>query len=114
MVLRIHIYFFGAQLLKKELDSLRSEVQRTEGITKVAKKKHYDECEKLKELQAQFRDADNCRQEAYARLQELKKQSYEKVILFFVSSIGSLLRFDWYCHFLLKFVLKVLLSCHYE
>ncbi|RWR72765.1 microtubule-associated protein futsch isoform X1 [Cinnamomum micranthum f. kanehirae] len=66
------------KLLKKELDSLRSEVQRTEGITKAAKKKHYDECEKLKELQAQFKAADNLRQEAYAHLQELKKQSYEK------------------------------------
>ncbi|XXG46344.1 hypothetical protein AAC387_Pa02g1210 [Persea americana] len=66
------------KLLKKELDSLRSEVQRTEGITKASKKKHYDECEKLKELQAQFKAADNLRQEAYAHLQELKKQSYEK------------------------------------
>ncbi|XP_058073332.1 uncharacterized protein LOC131222322 isoform X2 [Magnolia sinica] len=66
------------KLMKQELDSLRSEVSRTECITKAAKQKFYDEYKSLDELQAKFKDADVLRQEAYDHLVELKKQLYEK------------------------------------
>ncbi|XP_077216201.1 uncharacterized protein LOC143850820 [Tasmannia lanceolata] len=66
------------KLLKKEMDSLRNEVLRTESITKAAKKKYYEELDIVRELQAQYNSADDCRQEAYAQLQSLKKQLYEK------------------------------------
>ncbi|OVA00710.1 hypothetical protein BVC80_9085g130 [Macleaya cordata] len=66
------------KLLKRELDSTRKEVLRYEGITKVARKIYFDENEKLKELQSQFRAADDLRQEAYVHLQNLRKQLYEK------------------------------------
>ncbi|KAF9587238.1 hypothetical protein IFM89_039546 [Coptis chinensis] len=62
----------------KEMGSCRNEVIREEGITKAAWKIYFDENEKLKELQAQFRAADDLRQEAYMQLQNLKKQLYEK------------------------------------
>ncbi|XP_043713260.1 uncharacterized protein LOC122661811 [Telopea speciosissima] len=66
------------KLLKQELDSLRKKVSQTEGITKVAKEKYFEENEKLRKLQSQFKDADVLRQEAYANLQNLRKELYEK------------------------------------
>lgn len=70
------------QFLRKELDVLRSNVLKAEAVTKTAKKKSNDENEKMNQLQAQFRAADVIRQEAYAHLQSLKKQFYEKVCCF--------------------------------
>ncbi|KAI3921840.1 hypothetical protein MKX01_005529 [Papaver californicum] len=64
--------------LKRELDSAWKEVLRYEGITKAARKIYYDESDKLRLLQSQFRAEDGMRQEAYIRLQNLKKQLYEK------------------------------------
>lgn len=61
------------------MDSLKHKVQKAEVITKAAKKKYYDENEKLNELQAQFKAADDIRQEAYAYLQRLRKKLSEKV-----------------------------------
>ncbi|WRX29094.1 hypothetical protein QQP08_021581 [Theobroma cacao] len=64
--------------LKKEVDQLKDNLLKAEAVTKVAKKKYYDETEKLNKLLSQFKAADDIRQEAYAQLQGLKKQSYEK------------------------------------
>uniref|UniRef100_A0A5B6YGL3 Putative microtubule-associated protein futsch isoform X1 n=1 Tax=Davidia involucrata TaxID=16924 RepID=A0A5B6YGL3_DAVIN len=66
------------KILKKELDCLREKVSKAKAIAESAEKKSKDENEKLKELQAQFRAADDIRQEAYAHLQSLRKQLYEK------------------------------------
>ncbi|XP_077254169.1 uncharacterized protein LOC143893097 [Tasmannia lanceolata] len=66
------------KLLKKEMDSLRMEVLRTEIVTKAAKKKYYEECDNVSALQAQVKSADDRRQEAYAELWSLKKQLYER------------------------------------
>ncbi|MFQ6654049.1 hypothetical protein Gotur_025170, partial [Gossypium turneri] len=59
--------------LKKEAN-----LKNAEAITKAAKRKYYEETEKLSELQYQFKAANDIQQEAYAQLQRLKKQSYEK------------------------------------
>lgn len=72
------------QILKEEMDSLRNKVQKAEVITKAAKKKYYDETEKLNVLLGRFKDADNIRQEAYAHLQNLRKKLSEKVCFKFL------------------------------
>ncbi|XVF77420.1 hypothetical protein PTKIN_Ptkin14bG0041500 [Pterospermum kingtungense] len=64
--------------LRKEADQLRVNLLKAEAVTKAAKKKLHDENDKANKLQAQFRAADAIRQEAYAQLQSLKKESYEK------------------------------------
>lgn len=66
------------KLLKEDLDSVRNEILRTEEITNAARKVFRDENEKLRNMQEQFRSADVLRQEAYACVQKLKKQLYEK------------------------------------
>lgn len=66
------------KLLKRESASTRTEVLQFEGITKAARKIYFDKNEKIRELQSQFRAADDLRQEAYTHLQNLKKQLYEK------------------------------------
>ncbi|MED6192817.1 hypothetical protein PIB30_013708 [Stylosanthes scabra] len=66
------------QLLKKEMELLRSNVQKAEAATKAAKKKYEDESNILNEISAQFKSADDVRQEAYAKLQNLKKQFHLK------------------------------------
>ncbi|KAH7846259.1 hypothetical protein Vadar_011826 [Vaccinium darrowii] len=66
------------KILKKELDCLKDKVSKTQGIAVAAEKKSKDESKKLKELHAQFRAADNVRQNAYAHLQNLKSLLYEK------------------------------------
>ena len=72
-------YFQHLQLLKKEMEVLRNNVLKSDAETKAAKKKYNDECDKLNELLARFRAADDTRQEAYAKLLALKKQLHEKV-----------------------------------
>ncbi|MED6172569.1 hypothetical protein PIB30_051235 [Stylosanthes scabra] len=66
------------QLLKKEMELLRSNVQKAEAATKAAKKKSEDESNIWNEISAQFNSADDVRQEAYAKLQNLKKQFHMK------------------------------------
>ncbi|KAI3938053.1 hypothetical protein MKW98_018609 [Papaver atlanticum] len=66
------------KILKRELDSSWKEVLRYEGITKAAGKIYYDEHEKFKLLQSKCEAENDMRQEAYIRLQNLKKQLYEK------------------------------------
>ncbi|KAL1103133.1 hypothetical protein V6Z11_D05G416300, partial [Gossypium hirsutum] len=64
--------------LKKEADQLKANLKNAEAITKAAKRKYYEETEKLSELQYQLKAANDIQQEVYAQLQSLKKQSYEK------------------------------------
>ncbi|XWS09796.1 hypothetical protein CRYUN_Cryun39dG0019900 [Craigia yunnanensis] len=64
--------------LKNEADQLKVNLLKAEAVTKAAKKKYHDETEKLNKLLSQFKAADDIRQEAYAQLQSVKKQSYEK------------------------------------
>ncbi|CAN4124887.1 unnamed protein product [Withania somnifera] len=59
--------------LKKELDNLKVKVSKAETIAMAASRKFEDESRKLKELQAQFKAADDIRQEAYEELRNLKK-----------------------------------------
>ncbi|XP_015162773.1 uncharacterized protein [Solanum tuberosum] len=68
--------------LKKELDCLKVKVSKAETIAMAASRKFEDESRKLKELQAQFKAADDIRQEAYEELRNLKKGLYEKNIHF--------------------------------
>ncbi|KAL2626877.1 hypothetical protein AAZV13_07G138600 [Glycine max] len=74
----IEEHFKHLQLLKKEMEVLRNNVLKSDAETKAAKKKYNDECDKLNELLARFRAADDTRQEAYAKLLALKKQLHEK------------------------------------
>lgn len=67
-------------MLRKELDVLRNDLSKVEAITKAAKKKCDEEWEVQSKLQEQFRAADAVRQEAFAHLQDLKKQQREKVL----------------------------------
>ncbi|XVE50653.1 hypothetical protein DITRI_Ditri01bG0180700 [Diplodiscus trichospermus] len=64
--------------LKREADQLKVNLLKAEAVTKAAKKKYHDENEKLNKLLSQFRAADDIRQEAYAQMQSLKKEAYEK------------------------------------
>ncbi|XP_065882083.1 uncharacterized protein [Euphorbia lathyris] len=66
------------KVLRKEADQLRENVFKAEGATKIANKKFQDEKAKLNNLTMQFRAADDVRQKAYADLQSLRKQSYDK------------------------------------
>lgn len=68
------------QVLRKEIDLLRDNLLKAELITRAAKKKFNDENDELNDLISHFKAADGIRQEAYAHLQSLKKQQYEKVI----------------------------------
>ncbi|XP_052188153.1 uncharacterized protein LOC127798662 [Diospyros lotus] len=66
------------KILKKELDLLKDKVSKAEAIALAAGKKYSDETKHLKELHGQFRTADDIRQKAYAHLQNLRRQLYEK------------------------------------
>ncbi|CAN4121767.1 unnamed protein product [Withania somnifera] len=68
--------------LKKELDNLKVKASKAETIAMAASHKFEDESRKLKELQAQFKAADDIRQEAYEELRSLKKGLYEKNVHF--------------------------------
>ncbi|XVF03854.1 hypothetical protein REPUB_Repub05bG0028900 [Reevesia pubescens] len=64
--------------LKKEADQLKVNLMKAEAVTKAAKKKYHDAAEELNKWLSQFKAADDIRQDAYAQLHSLKKQSYEK------------------------------------
>lgn len=68
------------QILRKELDVLKSSVLKAEATAAEAGKRYDDENRKVKELQAQFRAANEVRQEAYARWQNLRKELSKKVM----------------------------------
>ncbi|KAI4366246.1 hypothetical protein MLD38_022143 [Melastoma candidum] len=66
------------KILRKDADMLRENCLKAEAVTKATKKIYQDDSEKLHELQARFKEADQIRQEAYVQLQSLKKELYEK------------------------------------
>ncbi|XP_004301606.1 PREDICTED: uncharacterized protein LOC101298327 [Fragaria vesca subsp. vesca] len=66
------------QDLKLEMDQLKNNLVKAQGVTQAAKKKYNGENDMLHELQYQFEAADATRQEAYVHLQSLRKQNYEK------------------------------------
>ncbi|XP_021815571.1 calponin homology domain-containing protein DDB_G0272472 isoform X2 [Prunus avium] len=67
-----------SKVLRKEMDLLRNNLLKAETVTQAAKKKFNEENNMLNELLSQFRAADDIRQEAYAHLQSLRKQQYDK------------------------------------
>ncbi|KAA8528856.1 hypothetical protein F0562_036211 [Nyssa sinensis] len=67
------------QILKKELNCFRDKVSKAEVTAELVEKKNKDENEKLKELQAQFRVANDTCQEAFTHLQSLRRQLYGKI-----------------------------------
>ncbi|KAK1416543.1 hypothetical protein QVD17_32334 [Tagetes erecta] len=64
--------------LRKELDPLKDMVLEIEGRLKLIIRDYEEESEKERDLKAKFRAADNVHQKAYARLNSLKKLSYDK------------------------------------
>ncbi|URE12999.1 proton pump interactor [Musa troglodytarum] len=66
------------KILKKELDTLRTELLQTERNANTVRKKYDEEQLLLKGLQQQFRDADAVRQKAYGHWRELKNMLNEK------------------------------------
>ncbi|XP_051124586.1 uncharacterized protein LOC127246952 isoform X2 [Andrographis paniculata] len=69
--------------LRKELDVLKDQVLKAESAAMDAGRKYDDENKKVRELQAQFRAADDVRQSAYAQLQSLRKELSKKNEHFF-------------------------------
>ncbi|KAE9615776.1 hypothetical protein Lal_00017320 [Lupinus albus] len=67
-----------SELLKKEFDLLKNNLQKAETTTDAAKKKYDDEWDKLSELQGHFNVADKIRQDGYTKLRALKSQLHEK------------------------------------
>ncbi|PPR96747.1 hypothetical protein GOBAR_AA23923 [Gossypium barbadense] len=65
--------------LNKEADQLRANLINAVAITEVTRRKYYKESEKLSESLYLLKAADDNQEEAYAQLQSLKKQLYEKV-----------------------------------
>ncbi|KAL7117146.1 hypothetical protein ACP275_03G053700 [Erythranthe tilingii] len=70
------------KILRKELDVLKGRVLKAEAVATEAEKKYDDENKKVRELQTQFRAANDVRQEAYAQWQDLRKELSEKVMYF--------------------------------
>ncbi|CAI9265586.1 unnamed protein product [Lactuca saligna] len=64
--------------LRKELDVLKVKLTKAEAATAAVGTKYDELSRKERELQDQFRAADDIRQKAYAHLNSLKKQSYDK------------------------------------
>lgn len=61
------------------MDVLRSNLLKAEAITKAAKKKYEEEGNQVDEVMARYNAADDTRQEAFVKLQTLKRQLHEKV-----------------------------------
>ncbi|KAF9602847.1 hypothetical protein IFM89_031793 [Coptis chinensis] len=91
------------ETLKKDVDSARNVVSRAEVVTNSARNKYFDENEKLRKLQAQFRSADVLRQEAYAQVQKLKKQLHDKTVCVFEVIAGKPLTVDIHLRSLKEF-----------
>lgn len=71
--------------MKKELGDLKAKVSNAEGAAILLGQEYNGECKKLREFQAQFRAANDVRQDAYQYYLALKRQLHEKVC----SSISS-------------------------
>ncbi|XP_008799142.2 cingulin [Phoenix dactylifera] len=70
--------------LKKELDSLKADLSEAEIKGKEAWKDYDDEVRHLKDLQEQFRTADEIRQKAYGHWRNLKDESFKKSKYFYM------------------------------
>ncbi|CAM9001369.1 unnamed protein product [Rhodiola kirilowii] len=64
--------------LKRELESIRSDVQKAESVTKAAKKKCFDKYSVLHKLKLEYRAADRVCQEAYTSLVSLRRELAQK------------------------------------
>ncbi|KAL8224196.1 hypothetical protein R6Q57_019671 [Mikania cordata] len=64
--------------LRKELDSLKDKASKAEAAVKTVGKTYDEDSRRERELQAQFRAADDVRQKTYSHLNSLKKLSYDK------------------------------------
>ncbi|KAL3639841.1 hypothetical protein CASFOL_014809 [Castilleja foliolosa] len=71
------------KILRKELVSLKGEVVKAEAAAVEAEKKYDAENKKVKEIQAQFRAADDVRQAAYVQWQSLRKELSKKSEYFY-------------------------------
>ncbi|KAL3639840.1 hypothetical protein CASFOL_014808 [Castilleja foliolosa] len=71
------------KILRKELVSLKGEVVKAEAAAVEAEKKYDAENKKVKEIQAQFRAADDVRQAAYVQWQSLRKEFSKKSEYFY-------------------------------
>lgn len=67
------------QVLKKELDCLKNKVSKAEAAAVAVSLRYEEESKMHKELRAQYKAANEIRQAAYEKLQNLKKILYEKV-----------------------------------
>ncbi|XP_073119389.1 uncharacterized protein [Henckelia pumila] len=67
-----------SKILRKELAILKDRMSMAQTAIMEAENKYDDENKKIKELQAQFRAADDIRQAAYARWQTLREQLSQK------------------------------------
>lgn len=72
-------YYWHVQIFRKELAILKDRMSMAQTAIMEAENKYDDENKKIKELQTQFRAADDIRQAAYARWQTLRKQLSQKV-----------------------------------
>lgn len=80
------------QSLRKELELLKGEVLKAEAATVEAGTKYDNEIRKVRELQVQFKAANDVRQEAYAKWLSLRKELSEKVRHIFSCILEYLLR----------------------
>ncbi|KAG8377187.1 hypothetical protein BUALT_Bualt08G0002100 [Buddleja alternifolia] len=71
------------KILRKELDVLKNSVLKAEAAAVQAERKYEDENKKVKELQTQFRAANDVRQAAYVEWQNLRKELSMKNAHFF-------------------------------
>ncbi|GFS38168.1 hypothetical protein Acr_00g0056100 [Actinidia rufa] len=83
------------QILKKELDCLKDKASKAEATIEVAEKKYNEECKKLEEFNAQFRAADDIRQEAYIDFKNLRRQFYEKNTQFRMYKDNTIAAYDY-------------------
>ncbi|CAM8915969.1 unnamed protein product [Rhodiola kirilowii] len=72
------------KILKRDLNLIRSDVQRADTVTRAAKKKCFDKFAELNKLQLEFKAADGIRQEAYMCLVSLRRELARKNKLFWM------------------------------
>lgn len=85
--------------MKKELDSLKADLSEAETKGKEVRKEYEDGVQHLRDVQQQFRTADDIRQKAYGHWRDLKNESIEKVCYLFTFrnswwSLSSCLNLD--------------------
>ena len=73
------LFWFGIQVLKKELDALKDSYSKACESCKAVKKPYDEQSALLNNLKVELSSLDDIRQEAYSQLQDLKQQALEKV-----------------------------------